>query len=86
MKETIIDHRPPAHGRGVPRPYGQLGVPMIPVPIPFLAGAALLAAFALGRASGRGRRFAGGPCRMVGGRGPRHYEGPSATEEEAAGA
>lgn len=85
MKETIIGHRPPARGRGVPRPHGRHGVPMIRVPIPLLAGTALLAAFALGRASGRRCRFAGDPCRMVGGRGPLYYEGPSVTKEEAAG-
>jgi hypothetical protein len=86
VKERFIGHRPPACGRGVPWPYGRPGVPTIPVPIPVLAGAALLAAFVLGRASGRRRWFAGGPCRVVGGRGPHFDDGPSAMEEEAAGA
>jgi hypothetical protein len=37
-------------------------VPTVPVPRPYLVAAALLAAFALGRASGRMRRFDGGVC------------------------
>jgi hypothetical protein len=71
----------PGHGR--PR------VPTVPVPVPVFAAAALLAAFSLGRKSGRMRHF-GGSChhmsrRFVGPRaagcGPHGAKGPPTGEE-----
>jgi hypothetical protein len=40
-------------------------VPTVPVPIPFVAAAAMLGAFALGRATGRIRGTGRGPCRAA---------------------
>jgi hypothetical protein len=44
-----------------PAAYGRYGVPIVPVPIPIFAAAALLAAFSFGRKSERLRQFGGGP-------------------------
>jgi len=72
-------------------------VPTVPVPIPFVAAAAMLGAFALGRAiarireTGRGpcratsRRFAG-PPRGAAGCGPHREEERTVNGEEAVGA
>ena len=74
-----------------PAAYGRYGVSPFPVPIPVLAAAALLAAFSLGRKSGRLRRFGGGPRRhksrrFVGPRaagcGPHGVKGPPTRGEE----
>jgi hypothetical protein len=46
-------------------------VPTVPVPIPFVA-AAMLGAFALGRATGRMRGTGSGPCRAT----SRRFAGP----------
>ena len=52
-------------GPSGPAAYGRPRVPTVPIPIPVLAAAALMAAFTLGRASAKMRRFAGGPCRAA---------------------
>ena len=52
-------------GPGGPAPYGDPQVPSVPVPIPIVAVAALMGAFALGRASGKMLWFGGGPCWAV---------------------
>jgi len=76
---------------------GRPHVPTVPVPIPVLAAAALMAAFAFGRVSGRMRRFGGGPCRTASRRfaepprgavgcGPRREEEQPANGEETVGA
>ena len=71
-------------------------VPTVPVPIPFVAAAAMLGAFALGRTTGRlrgkgsghyraaSRRFAG-PPRAAAGCGPRHEEERTVNGEETVG-
>jgi hypothetical protein len=46
--------------------------PTVPVPISFVAAAAMLGAFALGRATGRVRRMGNGPCRAA----SRRFAGP----------
>jgi hypothetical protein len=67
-------------------------VPTVPVPIPFVA-AAMLGAFALGRATGRMRGTGSGPCRATSRRfagpprgavgcGPRHEEERTVNGEE----
>jgi hypothetical protein len=72
-------------------------VPTVPVPTPFFVAAALLAAFALGRASGRMRRFDGGACRAASWRsaglprramgfGPHREKKPPASRVETVGA
>lgn len=82
-----LDHA--AHGR----PH----VPTVPAPIPVLAAAALMAAFVLGRVSGRMRRLGGGPCRTTpwrlpgtprgaAGCGPRREKEQPAEGEETVGA
>lgn len=85
MRKSMIGHRRTTHGyRGGSRVHGRPYGP--PVPPPFFAFAALLAAFALGRASGARRRFkeargpsargCAGPPRGTVGRGPRRGEEP----------
>jgi hypothetical protein len=75
--------------------HGQ--VPTGPVPPPFFVAFALLAAFALGRASKRMRQFNGGACRASSwrsaglprramGRGPHREKEPPASGEETVGA
>jgi len=77
-----------------PAAYGR--VLAVPVPTPFFVAAALLAAFALGRASGRMRRF-DGACRAASWRsaslprtamgcGPHREKEPPASGEETVGA
>ena len=46
-------------GPGGPAAYGRPQGPIVPVPIPVLASAALVAAIALGWASGKARPFGG---------------------------
>ena len=53
--------------------HGGRGGPTVPVPIPFVAAAAMLGAFALGRATGRMRGTRSGPCRAA----SRRFAGPS---------
>lgn len=53
--------------------HGGRGVPTVPVPIPFVAAAAMLGAFALGRATERVRAMGNGPCRAA----SRRFAGPS---------
>ena len=79
-----------------PAPGGR-PVPTVPVPIPLVAAAAMLGAFALGRATGRmrgtgsghcratSRRFAG-PPRGAAGCGPRREEERTVNGEETVGA
>jgi len=72
-------------------------VSTVPVPIPFVAAAAMLGAFALGRATGRMRGKGSGPCRAApwrfagppraaAGCGPRREEARTVKGEEAVGA
>ena len=72
-------------------------VPTVPVPTPYFVATALLAAFALGRASGRMHRFDGGACRAASwksaglprramGCGPHREKEPPASGEETVGA
>jgi hypothetical protein len=72
-------------------------VPTVPVPIPLVAAAAMLGAFALGRATGRIRGTGRGPCRATSQRfagpprgavgcGPRREEERTVNGEEAVGA
>ena len=44
---------------------GERSVPTVPVPIPLVAAAAMLGAFALGRATERVRAMGSGPCRAA---------------------
>lgn len=85
MRKRMIGHRRMARGyRDGPRTHGRPYGP--PVPPPFFAFAALLAAFAVGRASGARRRFkdgwgpstrgCAGPPRGTAGRGPGRGEEP----------
>jgi hypothetical protein len=71
-------------------------VPTVPVPIPFVAAAAMLGAFALGRATGRIRGTGRGPCRAASWRfagppraaagcGPRREEERTVNGEETVG-
>ena len=77
--------------------HGGRGVPTVPVPIPLVAAAAMLGAFALGRATGRMRGTGRGPCRAASWRfagpprgavgcGPRHEEERTVNGEETVGA
>jgi hypothetical protein len=59
-------------------PRGGRPVPTVPVPIPFVAAAAMLGAFALGRATGRMGGTGRGPCRAT----SQRFAGPP---REAAG-
>ena len=72
-------------------------VPTVPVPIPLVAAAAMLGAFALGRATERVRAMGNGPCRAASRRfagpsrgavgcGPRREEERTVNGEEAVGA
>jgi hypothetical protein len=72
-------------------------VPTVPVPIPFVAAAVMLGAFALGRATGRMRGKGSGPCRAASWRfagpplaaagcGPHREEARTVNGEEAVGA
>ena len=76
---------------------GGRGVPTVPVPIPFIAAAAMLGAFALGRATERVRARGSGPCRAASWRfagpprgavgcGPRREEERTVNGEETVGA
>ncbi len=83
MKKRTTSHQRAAYGRGGPRTYGRPHVPTIPVPAPFLAAAALLAAFALGRTSAR---KCAGPPHGAAGCAPRREKEPPAGGEETLGA